>query len=139
VVRTTHPREKFQEIREKIKAKERERTDEIERTLRKQLESQIAAVKASHEAELAQRLTEQRESLEKAKTEAVLSERAKTFEDNQKLQAKVNELQRQLEHKTAAELGEGAELDLFEVLKAAYENDRIRRVAKGTPGADIGD
>ena len=44
---------------------------------------------------------------------------------------------RKLEKKTAEELGEGAELDLYEELKALFEGDRIRRVPKGTPGADI--
>ena len=31
---------------------------------------------------------------------------------------------------------EGAELDLLEELKAVFEGDRIRRVPKGTAGAD---
>jgi hypothetical protein len=44
---------------------------------------------------------------------------------------------RKLEKRTAEELGEGAELDLYEELKALFEGDRIRRVPKGTPGADI--
>jgi len=54
-----------------------------------------------------------------------------------KLSAKVEELQRTLDKKTAEELGEGAELDLYEVLKAEFEGDRIERVNKGAPGADI--
>jgi hypothetical protein len=100
-------------------------------------ESQLQAVKASSEGELSRRLLEQRELLEKDKTAAVHAEQAKTFDERHRLQIKVQELQRQIERKTAAELGEGAELDLFEVLKAAFQGDRIRRVAKGTPGADI--
>ena len=49
----------------------------------------------------------------------------------------MNELQRALEKKTNEELGEGAEIDLFEALKKEFPNDRIERVAKGAPGADI--
>jgi len=49
----------------------------------------------------------------------------------------VEELQRALEKQTNEELGEGAEIDLFEALKAEFEDDRIERVNKGQPGADI--
>lgn len=49
----------------------------------------------------------------------------------------MDEALRKLEQKTANELGEGAEVDLFEELKHLFEGDRIRRVPKGTPGADI--
>jgi hypothetical protein len=100
-------------------------------------QNEVQVLKASSEAELNRRLQEQRELLEKDRIAAVHAEQAKTFDERHRLQIKVQELQRQIEHKTNAELGEGAELDLFEVLKAAFEGDRIRRVAKGTPGADI--
>jgi len=46
-------------------------------------------------------------------------------------------MQRRLQQKTAHQHAEGAELDLYEVLNAAFEGDRIRRVAKGSPGADV--
>ena len=49
----------------------------------------------------------------------------------------MNELQRALEKKANEELGEGAEIDLFEALKKELPNDRIERVAKGAPGSDI--
>ena len=54
-----------------------------------------------------------------------------------KLTSKVNDLQRALDKKTAEELGEGAEIDVFEALKAEFPDDKIRRIPKGTPGADI--
>jgi hypothetical protein len=84
-----------------------------------------------------ERLQEQREALENDKTVALNARDAKHFEDNQKLKDKLDEVQRKLEKKTADELGEGGEVDLFEELKAHFEGDRIRRVPKGTPGADI--
>jgi hypothetical protein len=37
---------------------------------------------------------------------------------------------RALENKTAEELGEGAEVDLFESLKSEFPEDNIRRVPK---------
>ena len=46
-------------------------------------------------------------------------------------------MQRKLEGKTANELGEGSEIDLFEQLRSAFEGDRIQRVPKGVNGADV--
>ncbi len=46
-------------------------------------------------------------------------------------------MERRLERKTANELGDGAEIDLFEALREAFPDDRITRIQKGKPGADI--
>jgi hypothetical protein len=100
-------------------------------------EKEAKAVKAKHEAVMNERLQEQREALERDKEAAVLAEQAKTFDERQKLQSAVRDLQRQLVKERADVLGEGAELELFEELKAAFDSDRIRRVPKGTAGADI--
>jgi hypothetical protein len=100
-------------------------------------EIEAKAVKESHEAVMNGRLKEQREALEKDKAAAILADQAKTFAERQKLQSTVQNLQRQLERERADVLGEGAELDLYEDLRAVFEDDRIRRVPKGTPGADI--
>lgn len=104
---------------------------------RKQAQEQLAAEKAKTEAVVAERLRAQRETLETAKVDAVNSERAKAFAERQKLDAKLAALQRQLQAKTAGELGEGAEIDLYETLRAAFPDDRFTRVKKGTAGADI--
>ena len=89
------------------------------------------------EAAIAARLAEQREALEKAKVDAVNAEKSKFFEENLKLTNKVEELKRTLEKKSNEELGEGAEIDLFEALKAEFPDDNIQRIPKGSPGADI--
>ena len=60
-----------------------------------------------------------------------------TFEERQKLSNKVDELSRALEKKSAGELGEVAEINLFEALKAEFESDRIECLNKSQPGADI--
>jgi hypothetical protein len=83
------------------------------------------------------RLQEQREALEKAHVEAMNAEKAKSFAHNQKLEERVQQLQRQLQEKPAHELGEGAEIDLFEELRRAFPGDLITRVNKGVAGADI--
>jgi len=100
-------------------------------------EERIIALTDSHEAQLAQRLEEQREAMERAQVEAVNAEKSAAFEDKMKLSVKVDDLQRALDKKTAEQLGEGAEIDLFEALKAEFEGDLIERINKGQPGADI--
>ncbi|HRK63725.1 MAG TPA: DUF2130 domain-containing protein [Terricaulis sp.] len=100
-------------------------------------EAQVQTLTAAHEANLAERLAEQREALELDKTNAVNAEKSAAFEEKLKLSNKVDELQRALDKKTAEELGEGAEIDLFEDLKAEFEGDRFERINKGQPGADI--
>lgn len=97
----------------------------------------LAAEKDRQQTALNTRLQEQRDALEKDKDKAVNAEKAKAFTERQKLDDKLQRLQRQLQKKTADELGEGAEVDLFEELKAAFPTDEIKRVKRGESGADI--
>jgi hypothetical protein len=82
-------------------------------------------------------LQEQREAYEKDREATIRAEQTKTFDERQRLQSTVQALQRQLEKERSDVIGEGGELELAEVLKNAFESDRIRRVPKGTAGADI--
>lgn len=88
-------------------------------------------------AEQQARLEEQRVALERAKDEAVNIEKAKAFDDKLKLETQLNEALRQLQKKTADELGEGAEVKLLEDLQNRFEDDRFQHIGKGNPGADI--
>ena len=126
----------LEEAKAESEAAARERIAQAE-TAKQVAEAEAKALKENQETALNERLAEQREALEKDKTAAVLAEQAKAFEDRQKLQSSVQSLQRQVEKQRADELGEGAEINLYEVLKATFEGDRIRRVEKGTPGADV--
>ena len=63
----------------------------------------------------------------------MLAEKAKVL----KLQSELQDMQRKLEGKSAHELGEGSEVDLFEQLRTTFEGDRIQRVPKGVNGADV--
>jgi hypothetical protein len=100
-------------------------------------EKKFTDLKASQDATLNQRLLEQRQSLEKAGTDALNAEKARAAEKEIKLESKLQQLTRELQNKTAEEHGEGAEVDLFEQLKAEFPGDTIKRVGKGNPGADI--
>jgi hypothetical protein len=101
---------------------------------------QMAALKAAQEAAVEKRVAEiqeglqrQKQDLQREKDAAVLTEKAKVL----KLQSELADMQRKLEGKSAHELGEGSEVDLFEQLRTAFEGDRIQRVPKGVNGADV--
>lgn len=125
-----------QEGRKAAEAAAAGKLGELEKA-KKTAERQLEVLRSDQDNVLTIRLREQREALEKAKTEAVGAERSKAFNDRQKLEGKLQALQRQLQQKTADELGEGAEVDLFEALKGEFPEDRVRRVGKGNSGADI--
>lgn len=153
------PQEKFAAIRERIAEKERTQHALMTARLKEEFQREKALIaaqvreetrraaeaeaalrlRAAEEARLAAEATlaQQRELLEQEKTVAVLAEQTKAFEERQKLQEKLLLLQKQLENKTAQEIGEGPETDLYELLRGAFEGDRIRRVAKGLSGADV--
>jgi hypothetical protein len=102
--------------------------------------AQVAALKAEQQAAVEKRVAEieeslgrQKEDLQREKEAAVLAEKAKVL----KLTSELADLQRKLEGKSANELGESWEIDLFEQLRAAFDADRIQRVPKGVNGADI--
>lgn len=104
---------------------------------RKAAQARIDALMASQDAIVSERVALAREAAEREKMAAVQAEQARSFEQHQKLQEQLQSMQRQLENKTARDLGEAAEIDLFQVLKAEFPNDRITRVSKGAAGADI--
>ncbi len=120
----------------------------IEAAERKQLEEKVkvlGAREASMRKQLAddaakalkKQLDEQRAILERDRDQATLRLRAEFTREREATQKKVADLERQLQKKTAHELGDGAEIDLFEALREAFPGDRITRVKKGETGADI--
>ena len=100
-------------------------------------DKKIAELQANQELAVAARVLEVREALEKDKVRALGAADAKHFEENQKWKKLFEDAQRKLESKTAEELGEGAEVDLFEALKAKFPTDLITRVGRGNAGADV--
>ena len=110
--------------------------DEAEKAKRA-AEKQLETIKKSQQALLTQRLQEQRSALEKDKADAVNTERSKMFKEKLKLEEKLQLMQRLLQSKTADELGEGAEINLFEALRDKFPQDEVTRVGKGKEGADI--
>lgn len=101
------------------------------------LKQQLEEANAAHSAELIARTNEVRESLSKENSKALADERASAFAKEQRMTETVDSLKRQLEQKTAAELGEGSEIELHLALKEVFPEDNIRRVPKGDNGADV--
>jgi hypothetical protein len=111
-----------------------------EQEARAAVQGEIATLKAEQQAAVEKRVAEiqetllrQKEDLQRDKEAAVLAEKAKVL----KLTSELADLQRKLEGRTAHELGEGSEVDLYEQLRSAFQNDRIQRVPKGVNGADV--
>ena len=105
--------------------------------LRAEADQRLAEQRTHDDDVLKARLREQRDALDKATVEAINAEKAKAFADRQKLEARLAQLQRQVAHNAAAELGEGAELNLYEQLRDEFPGDTIVSVKRGQPGADL--
>jgi hypothetical protein len=105
--------------------------------VRAETERRLAEQRAHDDGVLKTRLREQREALEKATIEAINAEKAQAFAERQKLETRLAQLQRQVAQTAAGELGEGAEVNLYDQLREEFPGDRIVRVKTGQPGADI--
>jgi len=96
-------------------------------------DAELRAAKESHAEELKQL----RQTLDEHRDLEIQKINVAHTRDKEVLQKKVQELSRKLEQKTVHELGEFPEFDLHQALTEAFPGDKIRRVKKGEPGADI--
>lgn len=123
----------------KIKKVAAER-DQIAKKLKDAQDREAEILKHAQEEAEKQRqkeLAAQRQALEKDKTLTLLKQEAKFNREREAVQKKVQLMEKQLQKKTANELGDGAEIDLFEALRESFSGDRINRIPKGQAGADI--
>ncbi len=110
-------------------AKQAKEAEAREAAARKQIEDA--------EKERSTQLANQRQSLETDKKLALLKQQSEFNRERESLQAKLHLVERQLQKKTANELGDGAEIDLYETLRESFPHDNITRVRKGQAGPDI--
>ncbi len=96
----------------------KELKEQMEKETKEQLEEQRTILNAQHEKDLAKKDSEHKRAMEKMQTE-------------------IKELGRRLEKKTANDLGDAPEVDLFETLKGEFPEDYVVRVKRGEAGADI--
>jgi hypothetical protein len=109
----------------------------------KEAEAREAGIvkRAAEEAEKKREkeLADQRSALEKAGAMALLKQQSDFNRERESYQKKVKLMEHQLQKKTANELGDGGEIDVFENLREAFasQGDLTTRIKKGQPGADI--
>jgi hypothetical protein len=123
----------------KIKKASAER-DQIAKKLKDAQDRETEILKKAQEDAEKQRqteLAEQRQALEQDKKLSLLKQDAKFNREREALQKKMQLMDKQLQKKTANELGDGAEIDLYEALRESNSGDRITRIPKGQAGADI--
>jgi len=123
-------RSKFLEIQARIRTEEAKKLASAKAALQAELEEK-------HRLALRKELSRQRQLLQQETDHAALRLQAQFQRERDGFQKKLKDLERRLERRTAHEAGEGAELDLFEALREAFPADRITRIQKGQPGADI--
>jgi hypothetical protein len=82
-------------------------------------------------------LDQQRTALEKDRDAQLLKVQVQNNRERAQFQQKIDALTRQIQRKTSDELGEGAEIDIYEALRDAFQGDGISRIKRGQPGADI--
>lgn len=100
---------------------------------RKALAKDKEAAKKAHDAELKR----QRKVLNADSDKKLLAQKASGEKVTHRLQKKLEDMTRQLEQKSNDDLGDGAEVDLYNDLKEAFPDDVIVRVRKGVAGADV--
>ncbi|HVG22709.1 MAG TPA: DUF2130 domain-containing protein [Thermoanaerobaculia bacterium] len=147
---------KFLQVQAKIREDERNKLADTERLVRARLEKEVAAqqqkllkerqaldaekAKMLRQAELAKQqaeaqrkkeLAEVRKILEKDREAALLKRDAEFAREREALQKKISEMSRRVQK--GGDVGEGAELDVYEELRGAFPDDQLARV-KGRPG-----
>lgn len=128
-----------------IKAKS-EAADQINRLAKERDQAAAKAKEAeAREAAASKQIMEdaekerlsQRQTLETDKKLALLKQQSEFNRERESFQAKLQLVEKQLQKKTANELGDGAEIDLYEALRESFPTDKITRIPKGQAGADI--
>lgn len=100
---------------------------------RDQATARIMEIEAAKKKDLEQL----RAALERDRDAQVRKVEVQHNREREQLLKKNDALTRLLQRKTADDLGEGAETDVYEALRDAYPSDDIARIKKGQPGADI--
>lgn len=107
----------------------------------KQAETRETAVRKQitedAEKERLKQLANQRQSLETDKKSSLLKQQSEFNRERESFQKKMLQMEKQLQKKTPNELGDGGEIDLYDALRDSFPTDKISRIQKGQPGADI--
>jgi hypothetical protein len=139
-------REKQQRLVEEKNALQEERdvvlrrlaeTEALSSSTQENFQNQMAEVMDASEKQHQKEIADLRSVLEADRDQAVLNKQVEFTRERERWQKEFLDLQHKLQKKTADEIGDGAEVNLFEALKGAFEDDTITRVKKGQPGPDL--
>jgi hypothetical protein len=145
---------KFLQVQAAIRDAEKKKLADFEQDIRTQLEKQIAiqqqkfvkerqaldaerakltkqieTVKQQAEKQRKKELAEVRLVLQKDREAALLKKEAEFAREREAMQKRISEMSRRIQK--GGELGEGAELDLYDELRGAFPEDEIARVGRG--------
>ena len=123
---------KFLKVQAAIREDERKKLAEIERAERAKIAKQLELLKKSFEEQRKKDLADARRIYEKDRQNALLRKEAEFAREREAMQKRIAEMSRRVK-KAGGEVGEGAELDLYEELRGAFPDDNLVRV-KGKPG-----
>jgi len=112
-------------------------TEALSASKQEELQNQLAQATEAGEEQHQKDIADLRAVLEADRDQAVLNKQVEFTRERERWQKEVLDLQHKLQKKTADEIGDGAEVNLFEALKEAFQSDNISRVKKGQPGPDI--
>ena len=115
-----------------LAAKKLQEAEEQQAKIRKEAQEEAAR---QHQKEL----LDQRQSLENDKKLALLKQQSEFSRERELYRKNTQRLETQLQRKTANELGDGGEIDVFESLREAFDGNggKTTRIPKGENGADI--
>jgi hypothetical protein len=101
------------------------------------MEKTVLAKVKELDAERQKLYSDQLAAIQEDRDESVLNAQADFQREREILQSKIKDVERQLQKKTAGDLGDSGEINVFNALVKTFPTDRVTRVAKGQPGADV--
>ena len=115
---------------------ERKKKTEIATAI-KTVEAKLKSIRDNQASAVAAAVEVERQKSGKAVAEAVAVAKIEFATEKARLEADLSLLQKKVAARPAHQIGEPAEVDLFDTLVAAFPGDDISRVPKGVPGPDI--
>src|SRR5256886_1038366 len=121
----------------KAKLKELEAREAVMlKEVQEQAERKVKNIMEEAERRRTKELNEQRQILDKHKDQALLKQVAEFNRERERYQKKMKEMEFFFKQKTAYDIGDGAEIDLYQALREQFPSDTIKRIPKGQPAAD---
>jgi hypothetical protein len=127
-----------EQLVKKVSAERDQVTKELKEVEAREVETRKQAQEEA-EKQRQRELMEQRQTLDKDKKLALLKQQSEFNRERESYRKKTQLLENQLQRKTANELGDGGEIDVFEAVRESFDGNsgKTSRIPKGQAGADI--